>query len=384
MKPTITLFMSSVGTTFGGSETYTINMAKHLCRDFNVKIILGSGRFTEDFNTLVNNYPVQFLSVPFISRHSKFSAFWRKTNLNKKINDFDIETLSIMLSIKKINRFLSDTDILEVQYPTEALIFPFIKKDIKKMIHFHGYQLPPLFIFFRKKVTPFIYASIVNSHWSKKVIEEKINLKNLKVIYNGIDVDIFKPFKSNEFIVSGIDNPDLPRIGTVGRLSRAKGTDLLLKVALEMQGVANFFAVGPCEEELLDEIKKNNLANFHLLGSLSNKILPFFYNFIDCYTLPSLFEAFGITLIEAMACGKPVIASNVGGIPEIIEDGISGILITPGDFKALKEAIIKIISNKDLQMHLGNCGRQKVLSEFTFEKTYNELKEFYFSLLKSY
>ncbi len=382
MKPTITLFMSSMGTTFGGSESYTINIAKYLCRDFNVKLILGRGKFTDDFISLVNNYPVKFLSVPFISRHSKFSTLWEKTKLNKKINDFDIETLSIMFFIKKIKKFIEDTDILEVQYPTEALIFPFIKKKIKKIIHFHGYELPSLFVFFKKKISPFVCKSITNSHWSKKALEEKTKFTDIKVIYNGVDPETFKPSKKNEFTITDNYNPNLFKIGTVGRLSRAKGTDLLLKVASEMQGIAEFFAVGPCEERLYEEIKKHNLVNFHLIGSISNKTLPFFYNFIDCYALPSLFEAFGITLIEAMACNKPVIASNVGGIPEIIEDGICGILVTPGDYKALKEAIIKIMNNKDLQIYLGNNGREKVLKEFTFEKCYNDLKDFYYSVLR--
>lgn len=381
MKPTLALFMSSVGTTYGGSETYTINIAKHLCNDFHLKLILGRGEFTDDFISLINNYPVEFLSVPFISRHSKFLTLWRNTKLYKRINEFDIESLTVMASLKKIQKFLSNTDILEVQYPVESLIFPFIDKHIKKVIHFHGYGVPPLYRFFSKWISKHVDSFITNSQMSKSLLEVKTKIRDIKVVYNGVDTNIFKPIDNNILKIKEHFNSDLPKVGTVGRLSKAKGIDILIRVAKDMDRIAEFFAVGPYEEDILDETKKLNTRNFHLLGSLPNNLLPFFYNFIDCYTLPSLFEAFGITVIEAMSCGKPVIASRVGGIPEIIDDGVNGILIEPGDYLSLKKALLNILNNRDIQIRLGEKGRQKILEKFSFEHTINELKNFYSHLL---
>ncbi|HOJ16884.1 MAG TPA: glycosyltransferase family 4 protein [Caldisericia bacterium] len=381
MKPTITFLMSSVGTAYGGSETYTINIARKLCSDFHIKLILGHGRFTDDFKILIRDYPIEFLSVPFISRHSKISTLWKRTRFYKKINDFDIEALTVMASLKKIRRFISDTDILEVHYPTESLIFPFLSKQIKKVMHFHGYALPPLYNFFNKKISQYIHSCIACSRWSKGILEQKTEIKGIKVIYNGVDPDLFKPDINNSFNVNEHYDPSLPRIGTVGRLSKEKGTDLFIRVAKEMSGLAEFFAVGPYDEEILSVTKKLNAVNFHIIGSLPNNLLHNFYNFIDCYVLPSLFEAFGITVIEAMACNKCVIASNVGGIPEIIDNGINGILIEPGDYNSLKKTIAMILNSKDLQMNLGEQARQKVLDNFTHEVTYKELKNFYFNLL---
>ncbi|MEM5777163.1 MAG: glycosyltransferase family 4 protein [Candidatus Aenigmatarchaeota archaeon] len=381
MKPILTLFMSSVGTTYGGSESYTINIAKHLCHDFNVKLILGRGKFTDDFISLINNYPVEFLSVPFISRHSRLLTYWRKTKFCKKINDFDIESLSVMASFKKIKKFLSGTDIFEVQYPVESLIFPFIDKHIKKVIHFHGYGIPPIFNFFNKRICHFIDSSITNSYMSKSLIEAKTKIRDIKVIYNGVDTDIFKPMYNNTINIKEYFNPDLPKVGTVGRLSKEKGINILIRVAKDMDDIAEFFALGPYDEDILYETKRLKVKNFHLIGPLPNKLLPFFYNFIDCYVLPSLFEAFGITVIEAMSCGKPVIASNVGGIPEIIDDGINGVLIEPDDHLSLKKALLYILKNREIQIRYGESGRQKVLENFSFKHTVDELKKFYFSLL---
>jgi glycosyltransferase involved in cell wall biosynthesis len=373
--------MSSAATAYGGSETYILNVAKNLIEDFNVKLIVGRGNFTNDFRTLVDNNPVNFLSVPFISRNSKFSALLRKTKLYNKINDFDFEALTTIASIVKITKFISDSDILEVQYPTESLIFPFIKKRIKKIIHFHGPWPPPLYTHTKNLINGYADAFITCSAWSKNVLEQKYNIKNIKVIYNGVDNNFFKSDNAEDFKIQQKFNRDLPRFGTVGRLSKEKGTDLLFKAALELEGTAEFFAVGPCEESLFQEIKNSSISNFHLLGSLPNNALPAFYNFIDCFVLPSLFEAFGITLIEAMSCGKPVIASNIGGIPEIIDSENNGILVEAGNYILFKEAIVRMINDKNMRLNFGQSARQKVVENFTIERTYRELKDFYANLI---
>ena len=373
--------MSSVGTAYGGSETYILNVAKNLSDDFNIKLILGRGKFTNDFNSLINENKVKFLSVPFISRNSKFSAVLRTTKLYNKVNDFDFEALTTIASIRKINKFISDSDILELQYPTESLIFPFVGKRVKKIIHFHGPWPPPLYTHTKNMINRYADGYITCSKWSREVLEQKYNIENIQVIYNGVDENLFKPGIAEDFGMQYSYNNSLPRFGTVGRLSKAKGTDLLFRAASELEGVAEFFAVGPCDKELISEIENKKINNFHLLGSLPNNVLPSFYNFIDCFVLPSLFEAFGITLIEAMSCGKSVIASNVGGIPEVVDDGINGILVEPGDYASLKEAIIKIVNDRSLQHSLGKRARSKVVENFTIERTYRELKKYYFGLI---
>ncbi len=82
-----------------------------------------------------------------------------------------------------------------------------------------------------------------------------------------------------------------------------------------------------------------------------------------------------------MSCGKPVIASDVGGIPEIVDDGCNGILVDPGNYMLLKEAIIRIIYEKNLRIDLGESARQKIVKNFTFKKTCRELRDFYSSLI---
>jgi glycosyltransferase involved in cell wall biosynthesis len=87
----------------------------------------------------------------------------------------------------------------------------------------------------------------------------------------------------------------------------------------------------------------------------------------DLVVLPSLAEAFGLVLTEALYLGTPVVATRVGGIPEIVDDGIDGVLVPPADREAVARAILELLENPDKRLRLAGAGRQKVLTRFRFE-----------------
>jgi glycosyltransferase involved in cell wall biosynthesis len=91
---------------------------------------------------------------------------------------------------------------------------------------------------------------------------------------------------------------------------------------------------------------------------------------------PSFYEPFGIVLLEAMHCGKAIIASNVGGIPSILEDGHTGLLFDPGNVNDLAEKIIMLLKDKDLRINMGNAGYKKV-TEFTWDKVTERTVDIY-------
>jgi glycosyltransferase involved in cell wall biosynthesis len=95
----------------------------------------------------------------------------------------------------------------------------------------------------------------------------------------------------------------------------------------------------------------------------------------DVTAVPSLSEAFGRVIIEAMACGKPVVGSNVGGIPEIIEDGRTGILVQPKDEKALADALGSLISDRDLARSMGNSGKLRAERSFNIHGQVKEIEK---------
>jgi len=115
--------------------------------------------------------------------------------------------------------------------------------------------------------------------------------------------------------------------------------------------------------------------NVEFKGSIIGRKLVEYYQKSNVLVLPSLSESFGMVLLEAMACKKPVIGSNVGGIPYVIDNDQNGLLVPPKDPQALADAIIKILTNPQLAKKMGEEGYEKVMKNFTWEKQINTTKE---------
>jgi glycosyltransferase involved in cell wall biosynthesis len=111
--------------------------------------------------------------------------------------------------------------------------------------------------------------------------------------------------------------------------------------------------------------------------------MPGFYNGLDCFVLASLSETFPITLLEAMACGVPVVATRVGGIPEIVDDGKNGILIPPRSPAALADALQSLMRDKTGRDAMGRRARETVQRGFSHERLSRDLKKFYRSVLSA-
>ncbi|MDI6707973.1 MAG: glycosyltransferase family 4 protein, partial [Candidatus Thermoplasmatota archaeon] len=104
------------------------------------------------------------------------------------------------------------------------------------------------------------------------------------------------------------------------------------------------------------------------------------YSACDVFVLPSEYEAFGIVLLEAMACGKPCVATDVGGVSEIVDEK-TGVLVDYGDRDGLAHAIIDLLGSERKRNEMGMAGREKVRTRFTWDKTVDALEETYRSLI---
>lgn len=172
-----------------------------------------------------------------------------------------------------------------------------------------------------------------------------------------------------------------PKIGTVGRLVTSKGCRYLIEaIALVKRPFPDIklFIVGGgfLRNELEDLVKKTGLTdNVRFLGVKDN--IAEFLNGIDIFVSPTLYESFGITLIEAQACRKPVVASDVGSVPEIIKDGETGLLVPPKDPRAIAGAIIRLVRDKGLSKKLGEAGFESVRKNYTIERTMEKIEGLY-------
>lgn len=162
----------------------------------------------------------------------------------------------------------------------------------------------------------------------------------------------------------------------VGRLDREKGLQYLLEAMKSVSESIKLHIVGKGNEEesLKKQAKTLGLDNVEFLGFRSGKELEEEYKNCIATILPcNWFENFPTTVLESFAYGKPVIASNVGGIPEMINNGVSGILTEPTDVKGLTRAMNRLINDKELVIAMGKAGRTKLEKEFNPTVHYDKL-----------
>ncbi len=204
---------------------------------------------------------------------------------------------------------------------------------------------------------------VVNSHYMKRLTSSyyKIPKNKITVIPNGVDTKGFTP--SGDKI--NLDGD--PAILYVGKISLEKGIDVLIKALRLLKDdlrKAKLHIVGSgswMDRAILlaQKLDVHSYIRFH--GKVPHSYLPYVFRGADIFVLPSRVEAFGIVLLEAMACGLPVVASSVGGIPEIVENSENGILVPPNDPVKLSQAIVEIHSDSDLRRKLSANALQTAL-----------------------
>ncbi len=196
--------------------------------------------------------------------------------------------------------------------------------------------------------------------------------KRIEILPNCLDTEIFRPnIKTN--LKEKMRLQDHRLILYVGRLYKDKGVEYLIKavktVKNEHPDVKLVIAgAGPERGNLELQVDRLNLQGSVLfVGSFPHQKIHELYNVCDVFVLPSLIEPFGMVLIEAMACGKPIIGSRVGGIVDIVEDGTNGFLAQPKDSHQLAIKIEMLLADKKLRRELGSNGRKRVENTFSYK-----------------
>lgn len=162
-----------------------------------------------------------------------------------------------------------------------------------------------------------------------------------------------------------------PVLGTVCRLVEPKkGLSVLLHamaVLRRREGTPGcqllIVGDGPAQARLLDLRERLGVAPWVVFAGPRRDIARVL-SLVHAFVMPSLYEGFGIAILEAMAAGKPVIATSVGGIPEFVKDGETGLLVKPGDANALAEAMMKVLKEPEWAGRMGNEGREQVRDKF--------------------
>ncbi len=196
-------------------------------------------------------------------------------------------------------------------------------------------------------------------------------------IYNGVDVEAFRSARladQTSPLRHQLSLADRPVVTVVGRLRWEKGQATLVRamsqIAREVpEAVLLVVGDGPDREALGRQVAEAGLAERTVwAGMRSAEELPAFYGLSTVVAVPSVFEGFGLVAAEAMAAGTPVVASAVGGLREVVEDGVTGLLVPPGDAGALASAVIRILRDPALGEEMGRRGRDRVRALFSLER----------------
>jgi glycosyltransferase involved in cell wall biosynthesis len=250
------------------------------------------------------------------------------------------------------------------KYPTILTVHGIVAKELKfrRGISFiFGVILPkPNERYVLSKVPDIV----VCSPQMKGLVRNMTNTK-IYVIPNGIDFEDIRNIQPHKLI-------EHPSILYVGRLSKVKGIDVLLNaipiIRKKIPNLRIYIAgSGPEGDNLKKRVKELNIEeNVKFLGFISEDEKYAYYKSADVCVFPSVYEPFGIVLLEAMACGKPIVASNVGGIPFVVEDEKTGLLFESGNVEDFAEKLITLLKDKELRDKMGEAGRERA-KEFTWD-----------------
>ena len=322
--------------------------------------------------------------------------------LKAELDKFDISNFSVRMTnfidifaIFKIRRFLKRRDIDLVNFHSSldhylggiAAVSIFKKNIVKVLTRHVAYKVDFLkgFLIYRFLTDGFI---VISDFIKKSLVKDiKINPQKIKTIYSPRiynEISFYEVEKDNARIELGI-KPDEKMISLIGRLSGEKGHEILIKAAeliIRKRNDLKFVIIGEGElyDRIINLIKEKKLNDYFVLSGFKENIKKFIAA-SDLIIVPSGLEGMGSIIIESCTLKKAVIASEVGGIPEIIVNNETGLLFKAGDFAELADKIIFLIDKPELIEKLGlNCYNE-VIKKFDAKIISSETASFYMDLL---
>ena len=199
---------------------------------------------------------------------------------------------------------------------------------------------------------------VITPRLRRLLLSDGVDENRIHLIPPGMNPSLFEgPFEDP---FAGIGRP---RVLFVGRLAPQKGVSTLVAAAgLLKHPSARLLLVGdgPERKALEKEAKRIGMGDrLHFVGFVAHERLPAVLVHADLLVLPSLYEELGTVLLEAMQAALPIVASNIGGIPAVIEDGVNGLLVPPGEPEALARAIDRLLADRDLARRLSEGAQER-------------------------
>lgn len=364
----------------GGGGIFTRDLVKEFAKKHSIDIITTHFKGLKRKETLEN---INIYRVPVLYRTALHTA-----------------TLASMLSfpffgiLKGIHLCLNKKyDIIQTHFAVPSgpvgLIISFLFR-IPNVLTFYGGDIYNPY----KKISPhskaifrWVVRTVINN--ATAVIAPSTNIRNnankiyrptkdISIIPFGIDTPFFTSLKREELSLQ----KDIFYIISIGRLLKTKGYDILIKalnIIHKSRSDIRLILIGEGPEQ--DNLEKlasdlDISDDIIFLGAVFDKRKFQFLSTADAYVLSSLYEGFGIVLLEAMFCGLPIVATNNGGQTDIVTDGRNGILVEPSDAQAIADAITRLIKDKELRQKTSTFNREDVKKYYISNIAQDYLKLF--------
>ncbi len=312
-----------------------------------------------------------------------------------KVKNFDLKTLVDIRIIPRLVRYIkqNNIDIVETAvFPADVYgrisarlaNVPIIISTMHR-VEDHKQEAIYRVLFFADTLTMALTTRIIAVSKAVKnylISWHRVKSDKIRVIYNGIDAHKYDVnFDIKEYKRMLNLQHDIPTVAFIGRLVKLKGVNYFLEAAASIlrNGKRVQFVVvgdGPLKERLIKQAANLSISqHVHFIGF--RKDIPQILSVIDILVVPSLFEGLPLTILEAMHAGKTIIATRVGGIPEAIKDGETGILVSPRDYHALTKGLLELLNDPEKRKEMGKKGKQRALQHFNVERMVKEYSNIY-------
>ena len=354
--------------TVGGMEKFAVDLITRFNRDKICPLICCLNK-TGDLADKIKNFGIEVFLIKKRSRYQQLRFYRELTRCFKKENIDIVHTWSGVYRDGTLSARLANIPINI--HTDQGKFYP----DTKWMRYNHK-----LFSHFRDKVV------VVSNELREFLIKDvKIDPEKIMTIYNAVNIEDYNIIldvneKKKELGIA----PDEQVIGIVARLIPVKDHKTLFlafKQARERLPTLKLLVVGPgeLERDLKNyAIKINEQTNIIFLGERND--VRELLHIMDVVCLSSLSEGLSLTLLEAMASGKPVVCTNVGGNPELVIDKETGYLVPPESPNIMAHTLVELLSDEGKMRLMGEAGRKRVGEKFNIQNTVKEYENLYFSL----
>ena len=303
---------------------------------------------------------------------------------NDKSGESELKKIGYLFTVRRLNRIYEEIkpDIVSVHYATSYGLLAALSKIKKYSLSVWGTDVYafPLKSVLHKKIVEYSLskATILMSTSKAMAVEcEKYTKRDFYITPFGVDMELFRPRNEEQC------GNDVFTIATIKSLSPEYGIDVLLRAIKQVvndipqiQLCVNIAGVGPSAEylnKLSQELGIDDMVNW--LGLIPQSEVIRTLNVSDVAVIPSYRESFGVSAVEAQACGLPVIISDVDGLKEATEPGITSVGFKPGDYQGLAKAIECLYQNKEKRIEMGGRAREFVRNKFEYKRCFKNIEQ---------